>query len=73
MADDPDALVAPDIVSAQSPLAAEARELALPPGSLAITIQRTYYEDTRPVETADIVVPVDRHEIVYDIPIRGEP
>jgi DNA-binding GntR family transcriptional regulator len=61
-----------EIVSARPLLAAEARELGMPQGSLALTIQRTYYEDERPVETADIVIPVDKYEVVYGIPIRGE-
>jgi hypothetical protein len=32
-------------------------------------IERTYYAQGRPVETADIVFPVGRYEIVYRFPV----
>ncbi|MFG1948874.1 UTRA domain-containing protein [Nonomuraea sp. NPDC048826] len=42
----------------------ECERLRHAPGSIMVTIQRTYYSDT-PVETADIVVPADRFTLVY--------
>lgn len=63
-----DVALATEIVSARKILASEARDLAAPPGSMVIVIQRTYTGD-RPVETADIVVPVDRYELAYVIPV----
>ncbi|WP_225844899.1 GntR family transcriptional regulator [Streptomyces sp. HPF1205] len=51
--------------------AEEATLLGVPKGTLATHIQRTYYaEDGRPVETADIVVPANACEIVYEVPVR---
>lgn len=61
-----------EIVSARPLLSDEAKLLRLPPGALALTLKRTYYVDDRPVETADIVIPVDKYELVYGIPVRGE-
>ncbi|MFD5317899.1 GntR family transcriptional regulator [Streptomyces sp. NPDC127098] len=48
----------------------EANLLGVQRGSLVTHIVRTYYDvDGRPVETADIIVPVSRCEIVYEFPI----
>lgn len=59
---------ATEVVTARAILADEAEQLAEPMGSIVMVIQRTYTSD-RPVETADIVVPVDRYELAYVIPV----
>ncbi|GGX58474.1 GntR family transcriptional regulator [Streptomyces noursei] len=42
-------------------------------GSLATLIERTHYAtDGRPVETADILVPADRWDIAYTIPLTPD-
>ncbi|MGJ0152819.1 GntR family transcriptional regulator [Streptomyces sp. CH8.1] len=52
--------------------AEEASLLGIQKAALVTHIRRTYYSDQgRPVETADIVVPVALCEVVYEIPIRG--
>ncbi|MFC1226847.1 GntR family transcriptional regulator [Streptomyces sp. Sce081] len=51
--------------------AEEASLLGVQKGAFVTHIRRTYYsDDGRPVETADIVVPAARCEIVYEIPIN---
>ncbi|WP_433224746.1 UTRA domain-containing protein [Microtetraspora malaysiensis] len=60
-----------EVVSARPALAEEARQLGLPAGGLVLTIERTYYADERPVETTDMVIPVDRYQLVYGVPVRG--
>ena len=50
-------------------LAAEAERLRIRPGSTVLTIARVYYTDERPVETANIVMPVERYALVYEIPV----
>lgn len=60
--------LASEIVSARHATAEEAAFLGLRLGAVVTTIQRTYVAD-RPVETADIVVPVDRYELAYVIPV----
>lgn len=52
-------------VGARLGTAEECSRLAHAPGSVMVTIQRTYYAGERPVETADIVVPADRFSLVY--------
>jgi len=48
----------------------EAAELKLPArAGFVFVIERTYYADGVPVETADIVIPGDRYELVYRLPI----
>ncbi|MFV2175210.1 GntR family transcriptional regulator [Actinomadura sp. LOL_016] len=59
---------ASEAVTARSILATEAERLHEPLGSIVMVIQRTYAGE-RPVETADIVVPVDRYELSYVIPV----
>ena len=50
--------------------AEEASLLGIQEAALVTHIRRTYYGNQgRPVETADIVVPAARCEIVYEIPI----
>jgi DNA-binding GntR family transcriptional regulator len=60
--------LATEVVTARTILAEEADRLDEPMGSIVMVIQRTYAGD-RPVETADIVVPVDRYELAYVIPV----
>ncbi|UGY91749.1 GntR family transcriptional regulator [Streptomyces gobiensis] len=51
----------------------EAHLLGIQAGALVTHIQRTYYcEDGRPVETADIIVPAARCEVVYEIPVNRD-
>ena len=35
-----------------------------------LTIARTYLAEERAVETADIVIPVERYALVYEVPVR---
>jgi DNA-binding GntR family transcriptional regulator len=56
---------AAEYLSARLITAPEARLLKAAPGDIVMTIERTYYADTTPVETADIVVPVDRYRLLY--------
>lgn len=46
----------------------EAKTLGLYPGVACIAVERTYYEDERPLETADIVLP-PHYQAVYEIPV----
>ncbi|MFI9206262.1 GntR family transcriptional regulator [Streptomyces sp. NPDC053048] len=49
---------------------AQAQLLGMRAGAQALRIMRTHYDTTgRPVETADIVVPDERWEVTYDIPL----
>ena len=43
----------------------ECTALHVPPGSIMITITRTYYSNGHPIETADIIVTAERHELLY--------
>ncbi|MFJ4896982.1 GntR family transcriptional regulator [Streptomyces sp. NPDC088727] len=53
--------------------AEEASLLGIQNGAYVTHIRRTYYSDQgRPVETADIVVPVAHCEIVYEIPVNRQ-
>ena len=61
---------AEEAVSARPALATEARRLNIRPGALVLTIARTYRTDERAVETADILIPVERYSLVYEIPVR---
>ncbi|NGO70272.1 UTRA domain-containing protein [Streptomyces boncukensis] len=51
------------VISAQ-----EAALLGVQRGSIVIVIRRTFYAEDRAVETAGIVVPTTRCEIVYETP-----
>jgi DNA-binding GntR family transcriptional regulator len=64
---------AEEVVSARPALATEADRLAIRPGGTVITISRTYHTDARPVEAADIVIPVERYSLVYEIPVELGP
>ncbi len=61
---------AEEVVSARPALAAEADRLNMRTGGTVLTICRTYRTDKRAVETADIVIPVERYSLVYEIPVR---
>lgn len=61
---------AEEAVSARPALAAEAARLGIRPGSLVLTIARTYRTSERAVETADIVIPVERYALVYEVAVR---
>lgn len=57
-------------VTARPAAASEVDRLALPTrGAFVLVIERTYYAAGRPVETADIVFPGDRYELVYRVPV----
>ena len=56
-------------VAARPALASEAERLGIRPGGTVLTIARTYHTAERPVETADIVIPVERYSLVYEVPV----
>jgi DNA-binding GntR family transcriptional regulator len=56
-------------VAARPVLASEAEWLGIRPGGTVLTIARTYRTAERPVETADIVIPVERYSLVYEVPV----
>lgn len=56
-------------VAARPALASEAQRLGIRPGGTVLTVARTYYTPERPVETADIVIPVERYSLVYEVPV----
>jgi DNA-binding GntR family transcriptional regulator len=60
---------AEEVVTARPVLAAEAGKLKMRPGGTVLTIARTYHTSERPVETADIILPVERYSLVYEIPV----
>ncbi|MFG1873414.1 GntR family transcriptional regulator [Sphaerisporangium sp. NPDC049003] len=64
---------AAEVVSARQASIAESSALDVAPGSIVLTIQRTYYAEARPVESADIVIPVDQYEVVYGTSIWDAP
>lgn len=51
--------------------AAEAGKLRLHAGISIVVIQRTYYDNDLPLETADIILP-PHYRAVYQIPVGGE-
>ncbi|MBB4933397.1 GntR family transcriptional regulator [Lipingzhangella halophila] len=61
-----------EIVTARPADNEEADRLRLGRGTVVMVIQRTYYTEDRPVETADIVVPPDRYELAYMIPVNQD-
>ncbi|QBI51920.1 GntR family transcriptional regulator [Streptomonospora litoralis] len=61
-----------EIVSARPVDDEEADRLRLSRGAVVMVVQRTYYTDSRPIETADIIVPPDRYELAYTIPVDQE-
>lgn len=56
-------------VNARAPRPYETEQLKIAPGVPVMTIVRTYYVDSRPAETCDIVVAADRYTLSYTIPI----
>jgi DNA-binding GntR family transcriptional regulator len=57
-------------VGARPALAAEARVLGGLAGHAVLVISRTYRAGSLPVETADVVMPADRHTVHYHLPVR---
>ncbi|MEV7196713.1 GntR family transcriptional regulator [Streptomyces sp. NPDC093510] len=57
-------------VGARPGLAEELTALGGVPGHVVLVVHRTYYASGRPVETADIVVPADRYQIAYHLPVK---
>jgi DNA-binding GntR family transcriptional regulator len=60
---------AEEAVSARAALAAEAERLRIRPGATVLTIARTYFTGDMAVETADIVLPVERYTLIYEVPV----
>jgi len=57
-------------VTARPAFPTELTALALPRGgAYVLVVERTYYVAGSPVETADIVFPGDRYELVYRVPV----
>jgi GntR family transcriptional regulator len=57
-------------VTARPAAPEESQALSLPArGALVLAIERTYLAAAAPVETADIVIPSDRYELVYRVPV----
>jgi DNA-binding GntR family transcriptional regulator len=56
-------------VTARAPRPYELDALNMAPGVAVLAIERTYYVEDRPVETADVIVPADRYTLHYRIPI----
>ncbi|WP_346534740.1 GntR family transcriptional regulator [Micromonospora sp. DPT] len=56
-------------VSLRAATAGEVEALQLPARTFVHTIERTYLASSVPVETADIVLPGGRYDLVYRIPI----
>ncbi|MCO6004457.1 GntR family transcriptional regulator [Actinoallomurus purpureus] len=65
-------VTAAEVVTARPVTQDETTALNASAGTIVMVIQRTYWTEERPVETADIVVPVDRYELLYLIPVEGE-
>ena len=61
--------IAEETVAARPALASEAERLNIRPGAIVLTIARIYRTDERAVETADIIIPVERYALVYDVPV----
>lgn len=63
---------AAEVATARPVSAEEAESLRSPIGTVVLVVQRTYHTDERPVETADIVIPTDRYEVMYAIPVGDD-
>src|ERR1039457_4088852 len=61
---------AEETVTSRPALAAEADRLQIRPGSIVMTIARVCHTAEWPVETADIIIPVERYALVYQVPVR---
>lgn len=60
---------ASEVVTARLAEAEEADRLGISRSTVVMVVQRIYSTAERPVEAADIVVPVDRYELAYMIPV----
>jgi UTRA domain len=60
---------AEETVAARPALASEAERLGIRPGGIVLTIARVYRTEERAVETADIIIPVERYALVHDVPV----
>ncbi|MEV6130713.1 GntR family transcriptional regulator [Streptomyces violaceusniger] len=58
-----------EAVVARTASAEEASLLEITTGSVVEALERTYYSGDRAVETADIVVPAGRYQLVYEFPV----
>ncbi|MER8157881.1 GntR family transcriptional regulator [Streptomyces sp. NPDC094472] len=58
-----------EAVVARTASAEEASLLEIAAGSVVEALERTYYSGDRAVETADIVVPAGRYQLVYEFPV----
>ncbi|MFD8558216.1 GntR family transcriptional regulator [Streptosporangium canum] len=56
-------------VGARIALPHEAKALGVSPGSIVLTVERTYLADGRPVEIADMVVPAETSRLGYSGPV----
>ncbi|MEO3884232.1 GntR family transcriptional regulator [Nonomuraea sp. B5E05] len=64
---------AAEVVSARNATVEEAKLLDIGAPAIVLTIERTYYADARPVETADLVIPVDQYQVLYGTSTWDEP
>lgn len=60
---------ATEAVTARAVAPEEAEALGVPAGSPVQALQRTYYAGDLPVETADLVLPAGRFQLVYEFPV----
>jgi len=58
-------------VSVRTCLLAEAAALAIPAGSAVFVVERTHLTGGQPVETADIVVPVERYRLRFRFGVQN--
>jgi GntR family transcriptional regulator len=56
-------------VTARAARPYEVDALSMAVGVPVLAIERTYYVNEKPVETADIIIPADRYSVYYRIPI----
>lgn len=56
-------------VTAKAAAPGEAKLLGIAPGSIVLTIARTYLADGRPVEVADIAIPAETSVLGYSGPV----
>ncbi|MES5816771.1 GntR family transcriptional regulator [Streptomyces sp. RG80] len=57
-------------VGARPGLAEELLALGGVPGHVVVVVHRTFYASGRPVETADVVIPADRYQVAYHLPVK---
>ncbi|MFI6484137.1 GntR family transcriptional regulator [Nonomuraea sp. NPDC050663] len=56
-------------VHTRVPQPSESDALDLPAGVHVLHVERTHWAGDRPVETSDIVIPGDRFQVVYSLPV----